>query len=212
MLEEKIDFKKCDEVGTILYVAIDKKYVGYVLIADKIKQDSPKTIRELKAMNIKETVMLTGDNKKTAYKVGEKINIDEVHSELLPLDKVKEVEEIMKRSNKNGKLAFVGDGVNDAPVLARADIGIAMGGIGSDAAIEAADIVLMKDDINALVDAINVSKKTNKILWQNIVFALGIKILVMVLGTFGIANMWTAVFADVGVTIIAIINSTRCFR
>ena len=212
MNEFNILYNEVDSIGTVVYCAINGEFKGSIVISDKIKENAVEALINLKKAGVKKTVMLTGDNKKTAYKVGEKINIDEVHSELLPLDKVKEVEEIMKRSNKNGKLAFVGDGVNDAPVLARADIGIAMGGIGSDAAIEAADIVLMKDDINALVDAINISKKTNKILWQNIVFALGIKILVMVLGTFGIANMWTAVFADVGVTIIAIINSTRCFR
>ena len=212
MNEFNILYNEVDPIGTVVYCAINGEFKGSIVISDKIKENAVEALINLKKAGVKKTVMLTGDNKKTAYKVGEKINIDEVHSELLPLDKVKEVEEIMKRSNKNGKLAFVDDGVNDAPVLARADIGIAMGGIGSDAAIEAADIVLMKDDINALVDAINVSKKTNKILWQNIVFALGIKILVMVLGTFGIANMWTAVFADVGVTIIAIINSTRCFR
>ena len=212
MNEFNILYNEVDSIGTVVDCAINGEFKGSIVISDKIKENAVEALINLKKAGVKKTVMLTGDNKKTAYKVGEKINIDEVHSELLPLDKVREVEELLKRSNKNGKLAFVGDGVNDAPVLARADIGIAMGGIGSDAAIEAADIVLMKDDINALVDAINVSKKTNKILWQNIVFALGIKILVMVLGTFGIANMWTAVFADVGVTIIAIINSTRCFR
>ena len=212
MNEFNILYNEVDSIGTVVYCAINGEFKGSIVISDKIKENAVEALINLKKAGVKKTVMLTGDNKKTAYKVGEKINIDEIHSELLPLDKVREVEELLKRSNKNGKLAFVGDGVNDAPVLARADIGIAMGGIGSDAAIEAADIVLMKDDINALVDAINVSKKTNKILWQNIVFALGIKILVMVLGTFGIANMWTAVFADVGVTIIAIINSTRCFR
>lgn len=212
MNEFNILYNEVDSIGTVVYCAINGEFKGSIVISDKIKENAVEALINLKKAGVKKTVMLTGDNKKTAYKVGEKINIDEVHSELLPLDKVREVEELLKRSNKNGKLAFVGDGVNDAPVLARADIGIAMGGVGSDAAIEAADIVLMKDDINALVDAINVSKKTNKILWQNIVFALGIKILVMVLGTFGIANMWTAVFADVGVTIIAIINSTRCFR
>lgn len=212
MNEFNILYNEVDSIGTVVYCAINGEFKGSIVISDKIKENAAEALINLKKAGVKKTVMLTGDNKKTAYKVGKKINIDEIHSELLPLDKVREVEELLKRSNKNGKLAFVGDGVNDAPVLARADIGIAMGGIGSDAAIEAADIVLMKDDINALVDAINISKKTNKILWQNIVFALGIKILVMVLGTFGIANMWTAVFADVGVTIIAIINSTRCFR
>ena len=212
MNQFNISYNEVDSIGTVVYCAINGEFKGSIVISDKIKENAAEALINLKAAGVKKTVMLTGDNKKTAEKVGEKVNIDEVHSELLPLGKVKEVEKLLKASNKNGRLAFVGDGVNDAPVLARADIGIAMGGIGSDAAIEAADVVLMKDDINALVDAINVSKKTNKILWQNIIFALGVKIIVMVLGTFGIANMWTAVFADVGVTIIAIINSTRCFR
>ena len=212
MNQFNISYNEVDSIGTVVYCAINGEFKGSIVISDKIKENAGEALINLKAAGVKKTVMLTGDNKKTAEKVGEKVNIDEVHSELLPLGKVKEVEKLLKASNKNGRLAFVGDGVNDAPVLARADIGIAMGGIGSDAAIEAADVVLMKDDINALVDAINVSKKTNKILWQNIIFALGIKVIVMVLGTFGIANMWTAVFADVGVTIIAIINSTRCFR
>ena len=212
MNQFNISYNEVDSIGTVVYCAINGEFKGSIVISDKIKENADEALINLKAAGVKKTVMLTGDNKKTAEKVGEKVNIDEVHSELLPLGKVKEVEKLLKASNKNGRLAFVGDGVNDAPVLARADIGIAMGGIGSDAAIEAADVVLMKDDINALVDAINVSKKTNKILWQNIIFALGVKIIVMVLGTFGIANMWTAVFADVGVTIIAIINSTRCFR
>ena len=212
MNQFNISYNEVDSIGTVVYCAINGEFKGSIVISDKIKENVAEALINLKAAGVKKTVMLTGDNKKTAEKVGEKVNIDEVHSELLPLGKVKEVEKLLKASNKNGRLAFVGDGVNDAPVLARADIGIAMGGIGSDAAIEAADVVLMKDDINALVDAINVSKKTNKILWQNIIFALGVKVIVMVLGTFGIANMWTAVFADVGVTIIAIINSTRCFR
>ena len=212
MNQFNISYNEVDSIGTVVYCAINGEFKGSIVISDKIKENAAEALINLKAAGVKKTVMLTGDNKKTAEKVGEKVNIDEVHSELLPLGKVKEVEKLLKASNKNGRLAFVGDGVNDAPVLARADIGIAMGGIGSDAAIEAADVVLMKDDINALVDAINVSKKTNKILWQNIIFALGVKVIVMVLGTFGIANMWTAVFADVGITIIAIINSTRCFR
>ena len=212
MNQFNISYNEVDSIGTVVYCAINGEFKGSIVISDKIKENADEALINLKAAGVKKTVMLTGDNKKTAEKVGEKVNIDEVHSELLPLGKVKEVEKLLKASNKNGRLAFVGDGVNDAPVLARADIGIAMGGIGSDAAIEAADVVLMKDDINALVDAINVSKKTDKILWQNIIFALGVKVIVMVLGTFGIANMWTAVFADVGITIIAIINSTRCFR
>ena len=212
MNQFNISYNEVDSIGTVVYCAINGEFKGSIVISDKIKENADEALINLKAAGVKKTVMLTGDNKKTAEKVGEKVNIDEVHSELLPLGKVKEVEKLLKASNKNGRLAFVGDGVNDAPVLARADIGIAMGGIGSDAAIEAADVVLMKDDINALVDAINVSKKTNKILWQNIIFALGVKVIVMVLGTFGIANMWTAVFADVGVSILAIINSLRMLQ
>ena len=212
MNQFNISYNEVDSIGTVVYCAINGEFKGSIVISDKIKENADEALINLKAAGVKKTVMLTGDNKKTAEKVGEKVNIDEVHSELLPLGKVKEVEKLLKASNKNGRLAFVGDGVNDAPVLARGDIGIAMGGIGSDAAIEAADVVLMKDDINALVDAINVSKKTNKILWQNIIFALGVKVIIMVLGTFGIANMWTAVFADVGVSLIAILNSMRILR
>lgn len=212
MNQFKVSYTKVESIGTVVYCAVNGMFKGSIVISDRIKENSAEALRNLKLSGIKKTVMLTGDNKNTAQKVGEQLNIDEVHSELLPLGKVNEVEKLLNKTSKNGKLAFVGDGVNDAPVLARADIGIAMGGIGSDAAIEAADIVLMKDDINALVDAINISKKTSKILWQNIIFALGVKVIVMILGTFGIANMWAAVFADVGVTIIAIINSSRCFR
>ena len=209
MVEEKIDFKKCDEVGTILYVAIDKKYVGYVLIADKIKQDSPKTIRELKAMNIKETVMLTGDKKEVGEYVAKKLNIDKVYTELLPDGKVEKVEELLKQKSEKGKLVFVGDGINDAPVLTIADIGVAMGGLGSDAAIEAADIVIMTDETSKISKAINLSKKTMRIVRENIIFAIFVKIAVLVLTAFGASTMWEAVFADVGVSIIAIINSLR---
>ena len=180
MVEEKIDFKKCDEVGTILYVAIDKKYVGYVLIADKIKQDSPKTIRELKAMNIKETVMLTGDKKEVGEYVAKKLNMDKVYTELLPDGKVEKVEELLKQKSEKGKLVFVGDGINDAPVLTIADIGVAMGGLGSDAAIEAADIVIMTDETSKISKAINLSKKTMRIVRENIIFAIFVKIAVLV--------------------------------
>ena len=204
MLEEKIDFKKCDEVGTILYVAIDKKYVGYVLIADKIKQDSPKTIRELKAMNIKETVMLTGDKKEVGEYVAKKLNMDKVYTELLPDGKVEKVEELLKQ-----KSVFVGDGINDAPVLTISDIGVAMGGLGSDAAIEAADIVIMTDETSKISKAINLSKKTMRIVRENIIFAIFVKIAVLVLTAFGASTMWEAVFADVGVSVIAIINALR---
>ena len=209
MLEEKIDFKKCDEVGTILYVAIDKKYVGYVLIADKIKQDSPKTIRELKAMNIKETVMLTGDKKEVGEYVAKKLNMDKVYTELLPDGKVEKVEELLKQKSENGKLVFVGDGINDAPVLTISDIGVAMGGLGSDAAIEAADIVIMTDETSKISKAINLSKKTMRIVHENIIFAIFVKIAVLVLTAFGASTMWEAVFADVGVSVIAIINALR---
>lgn len=209
MLEEKIDFEKCDEVGTILYVAIDKKYVGYVLIADKIKQDSSKTIRELKAMNIKETVMLTGDKKEVGEYVAKKLNMDKVYTELLPDGKVEKVEELLKQKSEKGKLVFVGDGINDAPVLTIADIGVAMGGLGSDAAIEAADIVIMTDETSKISKAINLSKKTMRIVRENIIFAIFVKIAVLVLTAFGASTMWEAVFADVGVSVIAIINALR---
>ena len=209
MLEEKIDFKKCDEVGTILYVAIDKKYVGYVLIADKIKQDSSKTIRELKAMNIKETVMLTGDKKEVGEYVAKKLNMDKVYTELLPDGKVEKVEELLKQKSEKGKLVFVGDGINDAPVLTISDIGVAMGGLGSDAAIEAADIVIMTDETSKISKAINLSKKTMRIVRENIIFAIFVKIAVLVLTAFGASTMWEAVFADVGVSVIAIINALR---
>ena len=209
MLEEKIDFKKCDEVGTILYVAIDKKYVGYVLISDKIKQDSSKTIRELKAMNIKETVMLTGDKKEVGEYVAKKLNMDKVYTELLPDGKVEKVEELLKQKSEKGKLVFVGDGINDAPVLTISDIGVAMGGLGSDAAIEAADIVIMIDETSKISKAINLSKKTMRIVRENIIFAIFVKIAVLVLTAFGASTMWEAVFADVGVSVIAIINALR---
>lgn len=209
MLEEKIDFEKCDEVGTILYVAIDKKYVGYVLIADKIKQDSSKTIRELKAMNIKETVMLTGDKKEVGEYVAKKLNMDKVYTELLPDGKVEKVEELLKQKSEKGKLVFVGDGINDAPVLTIADIGVAMGGLGSDAAIDAADIVIMTDETSKISKAINLSKKTMRIVRENIIFAIFVKIAVLVLTAFGASTMWEAVFADVGVSVIAIINALR---
>ena len=209
MVEEKIDYKKCDEVGTILYVAIDKKYVGYVLIADKIKQDSSKTIKELKAMNIKETVMLTGDKKEVGEYVAKKLNMDKVYTELLPDGKVEKVEELLKQKSEKGKLIFVGDGINDAPVLTIADIGVAMGGLGSDAAIEAADIVIMTDETSKISKAINLSKKTMRIVRENIIFAIFVKIAVLVLTAFGCSTMWEAVFADVGVSVIAIINALR---
>ena len=205
---------KCSELdtaGTTVYVAINGKYSGNIVIEDVIKEDSKQAIKKLKEIGVKKVVMLTGDNKKVAEKVASQLGLDEVHSELLPIDKVTNVEKLLSEG-KNGKLAFVGDGINDAPVLARADIGVAMGGIGSDAAIEAADVVLMKDSPISLVDGIMVARKTNKILWQNIIFALGIKSLVLILISCGMASMWEAVFADVGVTLIAVLNSMRALK
>ncbi|NLK95891.1 MAG: cadmium-translocating P-type ATPase [Clostridiales bacterium] len=207
MDDNSIDYNKVESVGTIINIAINKEYKGYIVISDEIKADSKKAIKGLKENGIKKIVMLTGDNKKVADKIGSELGIDEVYSELLPGDKVNNIEKIIESSN--GKVAFVGDGINDAPVLARADIGIAMGGIGSDAAIEAADIVLMKDEPSSLVDAIKIGKKVNSILWGNIIFSLGVKVLVLLLATVGIANIWGGVFADVGVTLIAVFNSMR---
>ena len=201
-----------DDIGTCVYVAIDKKYAGYILISDNIKDDSNEAITKLKQAGVKRTIMLTGDNKNVAEKVNRKLGLDEVYSELLPIDKVNKLEEILKSKNDDVKLAFVGDGINDAPVLARADIGIAMGGLGSDAAIEAADIVIMTDEPSKIATAIKISRKTLKIVYQNISFALIVKIGVLVLSAFGLASMWAAVFADVGVTVLAILNSFRALR
>ncbi|MGG7213600.1 heavy metal translocating P-type ATPase [Clostridium nigeriense] len=212
MEEFNINYNKITSIGTIVHVAINNEYKGNIVISDEIKEGSKNAIEGLKSVGVTQTVMLTGDNKNVAEKVASLVGVDKVYSELLPGDKVEKVEEIIKNNKSEGKVIFVGDGINDAPVLARADIGVAMGGIGSDAAIEAADVVLMKDNPEALVTAIKVARKTNKILWQNIIFSLGIKVLVLLLGAFGIATMWQAVFADVGVTIIAVINSTRCLK
>ncbi len=209
MNEKKIDFTKCDDIGTVLYVAIEKKYVGYILISDKIKDDSIKAIKNLRKINIKQIVMLTGDRKHVGENVAEKLGLDKVYSELLPDEKVRKIEKLLKEKSENGKLIFVGDGINDAPVLAISDIGVAMGGVGSDAAIEAADIVLMTDEPSKIVNAINLSKKTMKIVKENIIFAISVKILVLILSALGLTTMWGAVFADVGVSIIAIINSLR---
>ena len=212
MQEKQIEFEKCNNIGTILYVAIEGKYAGHILIADKIKQDSKKTIEELKKNGIKQTVMLTGDRKKVGESVAQEIGIDKVYTELLPADKVQKVEELLKTKTPKGKLAFVGDGINDAPVLTLADIGIAMGGLGADSAIEAADIVIMTDEPSKIVKAIKISKKTMRIVKENIVFSIFIKVLVLILAAFGLSTMWEAVFADVGVSIIAIINALRVLR
>ena len=212
MKEKNITYEKCNEIGTILYVAIDNKFVGTITISDKIKVDAKDSIERLKRNNVKKTIMLTGDKIKVAENVASKLNIDEVYAELLPSDKVEKVEELIKMKSDNGKLAFVGDGINDAPVLAISDIGIAMGGLGSDAAIEAADVVLMTDEPSKVVDAIKISRKTMRIVKQNIIFAISIKILVLILSAFGLSNMWEAVFADVGVSVLAILNSLRVLR
>lgn len=212
MNEKGIEFTKCNDIGTVLYVAIDGKYAGYILIADKIKDDAKNTIDELKKNNIKQTVMLTGDRKEVGEAVAKEIGIDTVYTELLPDGKVAKVEELLKTKSEKGKLAFVGDGINDAPVLALADIGIAMGGLGADSAIEAADVVIMTDEPSKIISAIQLSKKTMKIVKENIVFAIAIKILVLILSALGISSMWQAVFADVGVSIIAILNALRVLR
>ena len=206
------NIEKIDEIGTVIYLAINKKYAGYILISDKIKEDSKKAIQLLKKSGIKRTIMLTGDNKEVAEKVNQSLQLDEVYSELLPVDKVNKVEELLKNKNEESKLAFIGDGINDAPVLARADVGIAMGGLGSDAAIEAADIVIMTDEPSKIATAIKISRKTLKIVYQNISFALIVKIGVLILSAFGLTSMWSAVFADVGVTVLAVLNSFRALK
>ena len=207
-----IPYFKGELIGTAVHVAVNNKYIGYIVIADEVKPDSAQAIKELKAANIKQTVMLTGDNKSVGSKVAKELGLDKVYAELLPADKVEKLEELFSQKSKKGKLAFVGDGINDAPVLARADIGIAMGGLGSDAAIEAADIVIMTDEPSKIATAMKISKKTLKIAHQNIVFAIGIKIIVLILSAFGITTMWAAIFADVGVTIIAVLNAFRALN
>lgn len=200
-------FEPVNEIGTVIYVAIDQQYVGYLLIADELKADVAKTISELKQSGIKQTVMLTGDNRTIAGTIGNRIGIDKVYSELLPADKVSQLEKLLDQ-----KVAFVGDGINDAPVLARADLGIAMGGLGSDAAIEAADVVIMDDQPAKIPTAIKIARKTMRIVKQNIVFAIGVKVFVLILGALGLASMGAAVFADVGVTVLAVLNAMRCLN
>lgn len=198
--------------GTAVHVAIDGIYSGYIVIADKVKPDAAKAIQSLKASHIRQTVMLTGDTRNVGEKVAKELGLDQVYTELLPGDKVDKVEELFARKSEKGKLAFVGDGINDAPVLARADIGIAMGGLGSDAAIEAADVVIMTDEPSKLATAMKISKKTLRIVRQNIIFALAVKIGVLILSAFGVATMWEAVFSDVGVSVIAILNALRALK
>ena len=206
--KENILFTKPNEFGTIVYVAVNQVYKGYIVISDKIKAESEEALKSIKNMNI-DTIMLTGDNEEVAKNVSKKLKIDKYYANLLPIDKVNRLEEIIK---DNKKVAFVGDGINDAPVLKRADIGISMGGIGSDCAIEASDIVIMNDDISKIKKGIEISEKTYKIVWQNIIFVLSIKLVVMILGAGGVASMWEAIFADVGVSILAVLNSMRIMK
>ena len=212
MEENKIEYTKSEDIGTILYVAINNEYKGLIIISDEIKEDSLGLIKNLKNLGVKKTVMLTGDKKTVGEAVGEKIGLDEVYTELLPDGKVEKVESLMREKTEKGKLVFVGDGINDSPVLAMSDIGIAMGALGSDAAIEAADVVIMTDEPSKIADAIGLSRKTMKIVKENIVFAIFIKVLVLVLTAIGLSTMWEAVFADVGVSIIAIINALRMLK
>lgn len=205
----KISYVPCHSMGTILHVAVDGRYAGHIVISDVIKPHARQAIAALKRNGIKQTVMLTGDTRRTAENIAKDVGVDQVYSELLPADKVNKVEQLLTRKGEKEKLAFVGDGINDAPVLTRADIGIAMGAMGSDAAIEAADVVLMDDDPLQIANAILLSRKCLRIVYENIVFALGIKFLCLGLGAVGIANMWFAIFADVGVMILAILNAIR---
>ena len=212
MDEERISYTECDSIGTVVYVAEDGRFLGSIVIADGIKDGVKDAIQRLKRAGVSKTVMLTGDRRNVAEAVAKEIGLDEVHAQLLPGDKVDAVESMMKFLPESKKLAFVGDGINDAPVLSRADVGIAMGSMGSDAAIEAADVVLMDDDPRKIADIVRISRKTMGIVMQNIVFALGVKFVVLAMGAFGVANMWEAVFADVGVSVIAILNAMRALK
>lgn len=205
-------WQPCENVGTIVYIAINGEYAGHIVINDKVKNDSVEAIRALKEQGVRTTVMLTGDRKEVGEHVAKTLNLDECHTELLPADKVAQVERLLKEKNTENCLAFVGDGINDAPVLARADVGIAMGGLGSDAAIEAADVVLMDDEPSKVAKAIAIARRTIRIARENVAFAIGVKVLVLLLATFGIATMWMAVFADVGVTVLAVLNAMRALR
>lgn len=212
MKANNIKIERSTEIGTIVYVAVNNKFVGYIVIADKIKEDSKDAIKKIKEQGIKKTVMLTGDNKDVADSVAKRLKLDKVFSNLLPNEKVEKIEELYLSRSEKEKIAFVGDGINDAPVLARVDVGIAMGGLGSDAAIEAADIVIMTDEPSKIAQGIKISKKTYKIVWQNIIFALAVKLIVLILGAAGMASMWEAVFADVGVALIAVLNAMRIMK
>lgn len=209
MKEMAIEYQECPSIGTVVYVAVDEKFCGSIVISDTIKEEAYEAIKNLKKVGVRRTVMLTGDKKEVGEAVASRLGLDEVHAELLPADKVAKVEELLAQQTGKRRLAFVGDGINDAPVLSRADIGIAMGSMGSDAAIEAADIVLMDDNPARIADVVRISRKTMSIVKQNIAFALGVKAVVLLMGAFGMANMWEAVFADVGVSVIAILNAMR---
>lgn len=212
MNRENIAYIPSDAIGTVIYLACNGKYAGYIVIEDEVKADAPAAIKALKEVGVRKTVMLTGDADAVGKKVAQKLGLDQAYTELLPADKVDRVEAMLKQTSEKGKLVFVGDGINDAPVLARADVGIAMGGLGSDAAIEAADVVLMTDEPSKISAVVRIARKTIRIANENIVFALGVKLLVLVLGATGYANMWAAVFADVGVSVIAILNAIRAMR
>ncbi|AEP88237.1 cadmium-translocating P-type ATPase [Bacillus spizizenii TU-B-10] len=212
MEREQIESVLDEYAGTIVHIAVDQRYAGAIIIADEVKEDAAQAIADLKSFGIKQTVMLTGDSKQTGEAVGKQLGIDEVYAELLPQDKVARVEALEAKLSPNEKLIFVGDGINDTPVLARADIGAAMGGLGSDAAVEAADVVLMTDQPSKIAEAIRIAKRTRRIVWQNIGFALGVKAIFLILGAFGIATMWEAVFSDVGVTLLAVANAMRVMR
>ncbi|WP_157228409.1 heavy metal translocating P-type ATPase [Clostridium saccharoperbutylacetonicum] len=212
MNKENIDYNQVETIGTVVHVAIERKYAGYIIISDEVKEDSAKAMKALKALGIKKTVMLTGDNKAVGSKIAKELGVDEVHAELLPDQKVEKLELLFKEKSSKGKIVFVGDGINDAPVLARADIGIAMGGVGSDAAIEAADVVIMTDEPSKIATAIKIAKKTRSIVMQNIVFALGIKIIILALVAIGLGTMWEAVFGDVGVALLAVLNAMRAMK
>ena len=212
MAQLGIEFRECSQAGTVVHVAIDGKYCGHILICDVVKPDAKEAISALKRIGVSKTVMLTGDGDKAAQSVAAELGIDEIHSQLLPEDKVTKVEELLQAKQKDEMLAFVGDGINDAPVLSRADIGIAMGALGSDAAIEAADVVLMDDNSLKIAKAIRISRKCLRIVYENIYFAIGVKLICLVLGAVGIANMWVAIFADVGVMIIAVLNAIRALN
>ncbi len=212
MERENISYRKCQTAGTVVYVAQEGSFAGVIVISDQIKAGAADAVRDMKQVGVQRMVMLTGDRQEAASVVAEELGMDEFHAELLPADKVSKVEELLDRQKEQGRLAFVGDGINDAPVLTRADVGIAMGSLGSDAAIEAADVVLMDDDIRKIAAVVRISRKTLRIVKQNIVFALAVKAVVLLMGAFGIANMWEAVFADVGVSVLAILNSMRALR